>query len=231
MELTTIEYNRELAKQRAEDESRRADMKQHADKLIQGFEKLEESHAKRAIWELFQNAIDLSENCEIIIELKDDCLSFKHNGKPFTSKTLSCLIKQVSSKNTHDNNDEVGQYGTGFICTHSFGKKILLSGSLKEGDYYIPIVDFEIDRIAANADPDLINKLICQQKNVFELIENGELKRECTPYTTFSYQTISELEKQYAIKAVESLEIILPYVMMVNNKLKQVKVYDKNGKC
>lgn len=230
MELTTIEYNRELAKQRAEDESRRADMKQHADKLIQGFEKLEESHAKRAIWELFQNAIDLSENCEIIIELKDDYLSFKHNGKPFTSKTLSCLIKQVSSKNTQDNNDEVGQYGTGFICTHSFGKKILLSGSLKEGDYYIPIVDFEIDRIAANADPDLINKLICQQKNVFELIENGELKRECTPYTTFSYQTISELEKQYAIKAVESLEIILPYVMMVNNKLKQVKVYDKNGK-
>lgn len=229
MEFTTIEYNRELAKQRAEDESRRADMKQHADKLIQGFEKLEESHAKRAIWELFQNAIDLSENCEIIIELKDDRLSFKHNGKPFTSKTLSCLIKQVSSKDTQDNNEEVGQYGTGFICTHSFGKKILLSGSLEEGEYYIPIADFEIDRIAANADPDLINKLISQQKNVFELIENGELKRECAPYTTFSYQTISELEKQYAVKAVESLEVILPYVMMVNHKLKQIKVYDNNG--
>lgn len=230
MELTTIEYNRELAKQRAEDESRRADMKQHADKLIQGFEKLEENHAKRAIWELFQNAIDLSENCEIIIELKDNCLSFKHNGKPFTSKTLSCLIKQVSSKNTQDNNEEVGQYGTGFICTHSFGKKILLSGSLEEGDYFIPFVDFEIDRIAVNADPDLINKLIVQQKKVFELIENGELKRECTPYTTFSYQTNSELEKQYAEKAVDSLEVILPYVMVINHKLKQVKVYDKNGR-
>jgi len=100
MELTTIEYNRELAKQRAEEESRRADMKQHADKLIQGFEKLEESHAKRAIWELFQNAIDLSENCEIVIELKDDYLSFKHNGKPFTSKTLSCLIKLIFDTTT-----------------------------------------------------------------------------------------------------------------------------------
>ncbi|HOY33182.1 MAG TPA: hypothetical protein PKW80_14985 [Bacteroidales bacterium] len=229
MELTTIEYNREFAKQRAEDESRRADMKQHADKLIQGFEKLEESHAKRAIWELFQNAIDLSDNCEIIIEITDEYISFKHNGKPFTSKTLSCLIKQVSSKNNQNSDDEVGQYGTGFICTHSFGKKILISGSLEEGNYFIPIENFEIDRIAANADPDLINKLIIQQKGVFELIENGELRTECSPYTTFSYQTNSLLEKQYAEKAVESLQVILPYVMMINQKLKRVKVYDKNG--
>ena len=74
MEITNTEINinRELSRQRAEDEAKRADMKQHADKLIQGFEKLEERHAKRAIWELFQNAIDISENSEIIIELKPD---------------------------------------------------------------------------------------------------------------------------------------------------------------
>ena len=221
--------NREQARLRAEDESKRADMKQHADKLIQGFEKLEESHAKRAIWELCQNAIDLTERSEIIIELSDLSLTFKHNGKPFTSNTLSCLIKQVSSKNPDSNEDEVGQYGTGFISTHSFGKKILVTGSLSEGEYFIPIKDFEIDRIAHNADQ-LIDKLIDQQKKVFNLVEHGVLETECNPFTLFAYQTSSELEKQNASNAVESLIYILPYVMMINKKLREVKVYHKNGK-
>jgi len=226
---TELSINRELSRQRAEDEAKRADMKQHADKLIQGFEKLEESHAKRAIWELFQNAIDLSENSEIVIELKEDCINFKHNGKPFTTNTLSCLIKQVSSKNTQNNEDEVGQYGTGFITTHSFGKKILISGSLKEDGYFIPIENFEIDRVAQIADPELIDKLLIQQKKVFDLVEKGELKHECTKFTTFSYQTNSDLEKLNAENAIDSLMLILPYVMMINKKIQNVKVYEKNG--
>lgn len=232
MESTNTEFiiDRELARKRAEEEAKRADMKQHADKLIQGFEKLEERHAKRAIWELFQNAIDLSENSEIIIELKDDSIIFKHNGKPFTTNTLSCLIKQVSSKNAQNNEDEVGQYGTGFISTHSFGKKILISGSIKEGEYFISLDNFEIDRIAQNADPELIDKLLIQQKKVFDLVESGELKSECNPYTTFAYQTVSPLEKMNAESAIDSLPFILPYVMMINKKLQNVKVYGKKGK-
>ena len=226
---TELQINRELSRQRAEDEAKRADMKQHADKLIQGFEKLEESHAKRAIWELFQNAIDLSENSEIVIELKDDCINFKHNGKPFTTNTLSCLIKQVSSKNTQNNEDEVGQYGTGFITTHSFGKKILISGSLKEDGYFIPIENFEIDRVAQIADPELIDKLLIQQKKVFDLVEKGELTHECNKFTTFSYQTNSALEKLNAENAIDNLKQILPYVMMINKKIQNVKVYEKNG--
>lgn len=230
MEITNTEstINRELSRERAENESKRADVKQHADKLIQGFEKLEESHAKRAIWELFQNAIDLSDNCEVIIRLTENHIIFEHNGKPFTSNTLSCLIKQVSSKNSQNNEDEVGQYGTGFITTHSFGKKILISGSIKEGDYYIPIKDFEIDRVVETSDQ-LIDKIIVQQQRVFDLIGQGKLETDCSTFTKFAYETLSTIEKQNANKAVESLKIILPYVMMINNKLKQVQFYDKKN--
>jgi hypothetical protein len=230
MEITNTEstINRELSRERAENESKRADVKQHADKLIQGFEKLEESHAKRAIWELFQNAIDLSDNCEVVIRLTENHIIFEHNGKPFTSNTLSCLIKQVSSKNSQNNEDEVGQYGTGFITTHSFGKKILISGSIKEGDYYIPIEDFEIDRVVETSDQ-LIDKIIIQQQRVFDLIGQGKLETDCSSFTKFAYETLSTIEKQNANKAVESLKIILPYVMMINNKLKQVQFYDKNN--
>ena len=40
--------------------TQRNDLKQHADKIIQGIKKIGPNHAKRAIWELFQNAVDLS---------------------------------------------------------------------------------------------------------------------------------------------------------------------------
>lgn len=221
-------FNRKEARNKAEEEAKHSDMKQHADKLIQGFEKLEENHAKRAIWELFQNAIDLSEQCEVIITITEKTIEFKHNGKPFTANTLSSLIKQVSSKKSENNDDEVGQYGTGFITTHSFGKNIILSGALQEDDSFIHFHDFEINRIAKNSD-ELITKLTNQQNKVFDLVENGELEKECPPFTTFTYQTISDLEKQNAKNAILELSLILPYVMTINKKLQKVIVIDSNN--
>ena len=123
--MSITNFDRTLAVDEARKKSARADMKQHADKLIQGFEKLSESHAKRAVWELVQNACDLSDHCEIVIDFSNDQFSFTHNGKPFSSETLISLIKQVSSK-TPDKTDDVGQFGTGFITTHSFGKKFIV---------------------------------------------------------------------------------------------------------
>ncbi|MBA7535409.1 hypothetical protein ES705_27662 [subsurface metagenome] len=221
--------NREQARKRAEKESMRADMKQHADKLIQGFEKLEDRHAKRAIWELFQNALDLSENCKVTIELYDSSINFSHNGKPFDSNTLSCLIKQVSSKGSEENYEEVGQYGTGFISTHSFGKKIFVSGSMQVDDYFIPLDKFEIDRVADNSEQ-LIIKLTKQQQRVFDLVENGEMTQERAPLTTFSYQLTTPHERKYADKSIKSLPIILPVVMTLNKKLQSVTVNEKDGR-
>jgi hypothetical protein len=220
-------FNIEEAKKQAKNEARCADMKQHADKLIQGFEKLDKSHARRAIWELFQNAIDLSEECEAIITITDNSIEFKHNGKPFTSNTLISLIKQVSSKKTQNNADEIGQYGTGFITTHSFGKKIILSGSLETDNRFIHFENFEIDRIASNSN-ELIPKLMQQEDEVFNLF-NNDLETERTPFTTFFYQTISDLEKQNAENAILELGLILPYAMTINNKLQKVTVFDKNN--
>lgn len=230
MEGSQITHNRKEARDRVENESKRADMKQHADKLIQGFEKLGDNHAKRAIWELFQNAIDLSSNCEITIQLKENSITFSHNGKPFVSNTLISLIKQVSSKSADNNDDEVGQYGTGFITTHSFGKKILINGSLEELGQFISLNNFEIDRISEKSDSNiLIDKLIAQQEEVYDLVENGRLETAASPSTTFTYLTESKLEKRRAQESIERLEEILPFVMVLNGDLKKVTVIDKNG--
>lgn len=217
------------AKEKAKKEAARIDMKQHANKLIQGFEKLDESHAKRAIWELLQNAVDVSENCEIIISITDKSLIFQHNGKPFTTTTLNSLIKQVSSKTSQNNDDEVGQYGTGFITTHSFGKKILLSGSLEKEEGYIYFDNFEIDRTAKDSD-ELIEKLIIQQEKAFDLIDINDTKEEPSKFTTFEYLVATDLEKENVEKVIDELKLALPYVMSLNDKLIKVTIIDKNKK-
>src|SRR5688500_16750747 len=79
-------------------QTQRNDLKQHADKIIQGIKKIGPTHAKRAIWELFQNAVDLSLHCEISISVSENGLVFAHNGVPFNMHTLDCLFTQVSSK-------------------------------------------------------------------------------------------------------------------------------------
>lgn len=217
------------AKEKAKKEATRIDMKQHANKLIQGFEKLDESDAKRAIWELLQNAVDVSENCEIIISITDKSLIFQHNGKPFTTTTLNSLIKQVSSKTSQNNNDEVGQYGTGFITTHSFGKKILLSGSLEKEERYVYFDNFEIDRTAKNSD-ELIDKLIKQQEKAFDLIDINDTKEKPSKFTTFEYLVTTNLEKENIGKVINELNLALPYVISLNNKLIKVTIIDENKK-
>ncbi len=162
-----MSLDRQQAEDKAKRESAMADMKQHADKLIQGFEKLNDSHAQRAVWELVQNACDLSDNCEIVIDFSNKSFSFTHNGKPFTSNTLISLIKQVSSKTDKEN--EIGQFGTGFITTHSFGKKFNVDSVLDATGYFIDINGFQINRRAKDS-AELLNKLIDQQNDVYKLI-------------------------------------------------------------
>lgn len=63
--------------------------------------------------------------------------------------TFSSLVKQVSSQ-TKEDEDSVGQYGTGFLTTHAFGRQIFVSGSLDMEEQvpgkYVSIDKFNIDR-------------------------------------------------------------------------------------
>ena len=75
--------------------SRRQDNKQHCQKILEGIGKFDNTTAERAIWELLQNARDLSNNAHVEITLDKDRFVFSHNGKPFDYDTLTSLIKQV----------------------------------------------------------------------------------------------------------------------------------------
>lgn len=218
-----------------EDLSELNDMKQHADKIIQGIKKLEEKDANRAIWELFQNAVDLSKECEISIKHNENSLEFSHNGEPFTPMTLDCLFKQVSSKTLEEkklefNEDEpVGQYGTGFITTHSFGKEIVIDGALIKDDGYVLLENFIIDRHTENWRV-LGQRIRLLKKEVSRLLKEDLILKSPYPNTTFTYKTITTNNKEHAIKAIDSLRNILPYVLAINPRLKKVTVQEKSGK-
>ncbi len=216
-----------------EDQSELNDMKQHADKIIQGIKKLEENDAERAIWELFQNAVDLSPECEVTIKVTNDMLQFSHNGVPFTPMTLDCLFKQVSSKTLEErkltfDDDPVGQYGTGFITTHSFGKEIKIDGALVKGSGYILLQDFIIDRHTDNW-KELGERIRELKKSVSNLLNNGLVSNPPYPPTTFTYKTVTQHNRDCAEKAIASLRTILPYVITINPRLKLVTIEDKNG--
>lgn len=210
------------------------DMKQHADKIIQGIKKLEEGDANRAIWELFQNAVDLSNVCEVTIELHQDYFLFEHNGEPFTPMTLDCLFKQVSSKTleesktTFEDHEPVGQYGTGFMTSHTFGKRIHISGGLAKNNGYVELKDFLIDRNTSNW-KELGNRIRLLKKEVGRILKDGDVIQKPFPSTVFRFEMASQNNKNYAVKAVESLSTILPYVMTLNSRLNKVTVKNLAG--
>ena len=174
--------------------SRRQDSKQHCQKILQGIGRYDDNTAKRAIWELVQNAKDLSERCKIVIELNSSQLVFKHNGECFDYDSLTSLIKQVSSADKEDE-DKTGQFGTGFMTTHKYSRKLIIRGSYQiTDDLYVDMGDFKIDRSSNNL-PEMMAAMDGQLDAVDKLLEKDatKLKEE---WTTFIYELEAE-EKLY----------------------------------
>lgn len=220
-----------------EKESRLSDLKQHADKLLQGFAELKQESIHRAVWELVQNACDLTDKCRVTIDYSDHGFAFTHNGKPFTTHTLISLIKQVSNK--ENQKEEVGRFGTGFITTHVFGRSFKIFGQLEARGNYLPLNGFEIDR-RTKAIPNVLAdqatepetrewrelgaKLQKQEDAVYDLIKTAHPENNFKEETTFRYlpETTSEHE---AVKiSQERLFDYIPLVMTLNDRLQQVTI-------
>jgi predicted nucleic acid-binding Zn-ribbon protein len=224
-----IERQKIIDQTRKEDE--RSDLKQHADKMLRDFEKFNDHSSNRAIWELVQNACDLTIDCEIEIDYRENRISFSHNGKAFNTKSLISLIKQVSGKygiQEEEDIPEVGKYGTGFLTTHSFGRKFIIDSVLHTGSYYIPITNFEIDRSPKTWEL-LSDNISDQKKIVYDILKN-EKSIDCTDIsTTFTYLPQTPKEFEYIERSLLNLDNYIPLVFTVNDRLKKVKIIDNEN--
>ena len=115
--------------------------------------KNDENTARRWIWELIQNAKDVSGNdgmvnIKIDFHEKDRYLSFKHDGKCFTTENIVYLISQVSSKerNQSPDNGITGKFGTGFLTTHLLSQKVIVDALLQDENEPLKEIHILLDR-------------------------------------------------------------------------------------
>ncbi len=95
----------------------------------------------RWIWELLQNARDTSANADTDLiasivykpgeEDEHGELVFQHNGPKFKVEDIFHLIYHGSTK--VEDEDTIGQYGSGFLTTHLLSPVIDVSGQLEDG--------------------------------------------------------------------------------------------------
>lgn len=211
----------EQIKSQNQDKARRQDNKQHCQKILEGIGRFDDNTASRAVWELLQNARDLSEHAYVKIVLDEDKLIFSHNGEPFNYDTFTSLIKQVSSEEKEDPN-AAGQFGTGFMTTHKFSRKIRIDGCMKLTDSeYAPIEGFILDRTATEIQ-DMIDAMVEQLRYADELVDKTTVS-EPTDETVFTY-FLDENHFPAAKQGIDNAIDLLPYVMTINDRIEQVEI-------
>ena len=181
----------------------------------------------RAIWELVQNARDVvgeGQRAHIVFTRKIDSLEFKHNGIPFTHKTIEALIMQTSSK-VSSNNVQVGQYGTGFLTTHMFGLTFKLTAPLltsEEFPRYYKISEFEIDRSAT--DKEVMRGKLKEQWKKTQDWGRDYAQTTDTPfeYTLFSYIHESNQARLNAESAFADAPDMVPFVLSINPNVESI---------
>ncbi len=222
------EKSQEELWQEAEDE--RLEYEGYCRKISQGLENQSETSGIRAIWELVQNARDLSDHAVIKIELTPQSLIFLHHGMPFDYTSFRALVKQDSSKDRADA-DTVGQYGTGFMTTHTFNRLVYVSApfAVKRGkddiSGYVQIKDFELDRrkVDTSDGPGLMRN---QLKDVREFWKKKQQPYIVDDRTSFRYDLDGEQVEKVS-SYLGSVIRLVPFVLILNETIKEIEVEDK----
>lgn len=208
-----------------------------ANKIMDLLEKLQlnndETSSRRWIWELVQNAKDVTNctgkvNINIIFDDNVKIIKFQHNGRLFTTKNLVYLIEQVSTKervNSGEQNKRVtGKFGTGFLTTHLLSEKVNVSGILQDDEEPPRLFDIELDRSGKDKDA-IINAI----KNSYEQLDCSReiskdiLINEKDFNTTFTYK-LSPKAIDVAKKGLDILYVALPYVLSFVPEIETVSV-------
>lgn len=200
-----------------------------ANGILRGISKNEGVPPARAIWEMVQNARDQSRGtANIKFIVSNDNLVFMHDGIPFDQDTIKALILQTSSKNGEDPT-KAGQYGTGFLTTHLFGRLFYLKGSvILTEEYFYNFEEFKIDR-TPNSSKDLIVNLQDQCEISDKWIDDDK-GWSLTPvdWTEFRYPLSTEYSKKNAKVAFENSPSMAPYVMAMNPTINSIS-FEHNG--
>lgn len=177
---------------------------------------------KRWIWELLQNARDVSTDADnhLIAEVKysGEELVFSHNGRGFTVDEIAHLIFYGSTK--IEDERSIGQYGSGFLTTHLLSWEIDVSGQLENGNWF----NFCLAR-----KPESVKALQGSMDQAWEAFKRSEKKSrpESLPdaFTTQFVYPVRDQEAEQAVKAgIETLKQCAPYVVISNPQFSRINI-------
>ncbi|MCB2356417.1 sacsin N-terminal ATP-binding-like domain-containing protein [Clostridium estertheticum] len=206
-----------------------------ANKIIDMLDKLRlsanENSPRRWIWELLQNAKDVTNSSgRVKVKVRFDeekgFLEFSHNGKPFTTTQLVYLIEQVSTKERNEGNLEAekksGKFGTGFLTTHLLSEKLVVSGILADEEVQLRSFNVHLDRSGKNKD-----EIIKAIQASYEELENSTLLPQNEVFDENSTNTIFQyvLDKEgmkVAKAGMEDLNVSIPYVLSLMTEIEEI---------
>lgn len=220
----------DIINKQADDSQKKTLWGKPANDILNGRDRSASAKPIRGIWEMVQNARDESLNeSNIVFIRKRGEFVFKHDGMPFTNDTLSALILQTSAK-SRDDGDQAGQYGTGFLTTHKFGRKIHLSGSLKlidNEELYYNFPQLIVDR-SPNTKEEMARSLADQFEEKNRWKDDLDYRSDHPDrWTVFTYLQPNEIEGENVKEAFGQAPELIPYVLCLNESIKSIMLQDE----
>jgi len=192
-----------------------------------------EKAQRRWIWELLQNAKDVSyKNGTVDVSINYDFhageLAFRHNGMPFSVDNITFLIEQVSTKEREAEKGFIqktsGKFGTGFLTTHLLSETVNLASVIKEEE--LPYKKFEITLDRSGKDIESVVQSVNRSLSVLNKLDDEEelpsfVKDDFN--TCFTYQLDDE-GIVTARKGLEDLERSIAYVLVFVENINSIRI-------
>ena len=190
-------------------------------KYLNELESTRESMRTRWIWELLQNARDASIGKDSLIatvQCLPHELTFLHNGKGFTGREIAHLIYHGSTKIEEE--ETIGQYGSGFLTTHLLSPVVEVSGELDDGQLF----DFRIER-----KPGTVDELRESMELAYEDFDPSSSLRVPIPadFTTRFVYPIGNDAVDAVEKGIAMLKQCAPFVVVFNWEFSRIDIENR----
>jgi len=193
----------------------------------------EEQTAKRWFWELLQNASDYNKTVDILLEVDDSFVVFKHNGNPFSIEDVLNLISPDSGKDNDEiKKDNIGKFGSGLVSTHILSSEIEVEGAFKsESANKLYKFNILLNRSYYEDKDKLIDSIESTKTGFREIntpIENSEYLGFMT---SFSYNLKKRLpglsySTDVVAAGLEYIYEVLTYTLCFMTKVQSVEIVD-----
>ena len=177
----------------------------------------------RWVWELLQNARDASAHSDsklvASVEQSEHEVVFRHNGGSFKREEIIHLIYHGSTK--VENEDAIGQYGSGFLTTHLLSPEIEISGQLEDGRSF----GFRLKRELGSVS-ELSNSM---QNAAGAFIESLSSAPSTHSFTTEFRYPLRGDALEVVSEGIATLKQCAPYVVVFNREFSAISITSSVG--